>query len=101
MIRRRSDSPQRTRKAGPHWFPRPPRTGCAEARQTGDSLPRAGPAEPEADYGFGKRLKAERTAWVQSVAPIWAISPAAWTLVEKSANGSGPWRREAGGGLVA
>ena len=43
---------------------------------------------------------AERTAWLHSVAPICASSPAACTAVLASANGSGP-RRCLGGGLVA
>jgi hypothetical protein len=43
-------------------------------------------------------LIAERTAWLHSVAPIWAISPAACTVVETRANGSGPRRS---GALVA
>ena len=42
-----------------------------------------------AGYGRGRREIVERTAWPHSVAPICAISPAACTAVETSANGSG------------
>src|SRR4051794_41225957 len=72
------------------------RGGSADARQaTPGRGGRTGPG-----YGFGSRLIAERIAWLHSVAPIWAISPAACTPVDTRANGSGP-RRADGGGLVA
>jgi hypothetical protein len=50
--------------------------------------------------GRGSRAIAERTACVQRVAPIWAISPAAWTAVPMTANGSGT-RRPASGDVAA
>src|SRR4051794_41785101 len=72
------------------------RGGSADARQaTPGRGGRTGPG-----YGFGSRLIAERIAWLHSVAPIWAISPAACTPVDTRANGSGP-RRAGGGGVVA
>ena len=55
----------------------------------------------ERRYGRGSREIAERTAWVHRVAPIWAISPAAWTAVPMIANGSGTRRPASGGVAVA
>ena len=71
-------------RGGPQWFPRPPRDGRAEARQTTRTVPRD-PVGLRADQGRGMRRSAERTACWPTAAPSWATSPTACSAVVTSA----------------